>query len=176
MKKSTAALKAGQKTTIVCLIVGVVTTIVLRWRYPYNGFSDAELLSISRALGGTIAQIAVTLAGFILTSTAIFTAFSDKPLVQNMYKSGHASNLIAHMYIAIAFTIIACVSGVWALVTPVSDTLIIAILVGSAAACLTALIGVMRKLWFVLHFINGSRHDEYETVDHTAKEIPPSNA
>lgn len=175
MTKSNAAFRGGACSILVCVLVGASIAFALSKWGSYNGLSESEWSSVTRSLGSAISQISVTLAGFILTSTAIFTAFSDKPLVQNMYKSGHAKNLIIHMYIAIFFTMIACVSGIWALVMPISGNSMIAILFGVSSASLAALLGVMRKLWYVLNFVHGERENQaqYEAVNHDAKEIPP---
>lgn len=134
-------------------------------------FQTDKFDAIVRAFGSTLAQIALTLAGFILTSTAIFTAFGDKPLIQNMYRSGHAKNLIVHMYAAIFFDLLSCAFGLWVSIDPQPTLMMMYALIGLATACLMSLLGVLRKLWYVLTFIHGDKVDrpeyEFEDVDHT---------
>lgn len=158
-----------------CAVVGVAIAYGMIELNIYSEVPTIELQAVSRTLGGTIAQIAMTLAGFILTSMAIFAAFGDKPLVKNMYKSGHASNLIVHMYIAIFFSVLVSIAGIWVLIMPAPGQMASSLLVGLSVSCLTAIFGVMRKLWYVLHFVHGdpSSKIEYENIDQSVKEVPP---
>ncbi|NYT64687.1 hypothetical protein H0A58_01735 [Alcaligenaceae bacterium] len=176
MMKSKEVFKGALLSILFCLLFGAGVV------YLTNRFAGFELLPlpdlaiVSRTMGSAMSQISITLAGFVLTSTAIFTAFGDKPLIKSMHKSGHANALIARMYIAIAFDLIACAIAIWAIISPSVSLLFFLTLIGLASCCFASLISVMHKLWYVLNYINTPRtdspnDDRYETIDHTAKPI-----
>lgn len=171
MTKSSAVFKDAVSTAFICAAFGGSVALAAWYCGSFDDFQIDKLDAVVRAFGSTLAQIALTLAGFILTSTAIFTAFGDKPLIQNMYRSGHAKNLIVHMYIAIFFDLLACVFGLWVSIAPKPTLIMMYALIGLATACLVTLLGVMRKLWYVLTFIHGDKLErpdvEFEDVDHT---------
>lgn len=173
MTKSNGVYRGGICSVLLGVCIGAAASAAV-WRYaPFTALPPSTIDSIMRAFGNTLAQLSLTMAGFILTSTAIFTAFGDKPLIQNMYKSGHAKNLIFHMYLAIGFNLLACVGGIATSIAPTPSLYVLHVLIGLAVMCLYSIATVMRKLWYVLTFIHGAQHraKDIEDVDHSAKPI-----
>jgi hypothetical protein len=145
----------GLEVVLFALAGGLAAWSLHRWG-EFASLTPDKLEPVLRSTGSTVAQMALTLAGFILTSTAIFTAFSDKPLVRSMYDSGHAQYLIILMYIAIGTNIVACVLGMWVAIAPAPVLKVFYAVVGSGIAALVALASVLRKLAMVLLYINRS--------------------
>lgn len=172
MTKFQEVFRGAVKSALWCAAVGVALFWLIEKYGGFDVFTEKEFLPVARSLGGAISQISITLAGFVLTSTAIFAAFGDKPLVQAMYESHHAHALIARMYIAIAFNIVSCAAAVWVTITPELTTTMFMGLLGMAGACIASLVNVLHKLWYVLVHVNGQGRDQhYEDIDGTIKSV-----
>lgn len=179
MTKSVEIFSGTIKSILKSVALGGVAFYLLHSYFDLSALSSHDTLSIFRSMGSTLSQISITLAGFILTSTAIFTAFGDKPLIQAMYISGHASALIARMYIAITISIITCISALYLVVIPNPKEFFFFLTISLAFSCLYSLSSVMFKLWYVLHYISPtpptSDDSEYEDINHEAKPVPQKN-
>lgn len=73
------------------LTASATTALFIRY------FSDIEESKISAALG-PIAGFTGTLLGFLITAVALLTAVMDRPLVENMRKTGHYQRLISETF------------------------------------------------------------------------------
>jgi hypothetical protein len=168
MKKSTEIFRGALRSIAFDLLLGVAIFFICK---KYAGFEEIqakEFDQIARSLGSVIAQISITLAGFVLTSTAIFTAFSDKPLINAMYVSGHAAALISRMYISIFINLITCIIAIWLTIAPNITIDLFVLLLGFASSCLASLVNVLHKLWFVLNYVNHQdplSDETYQNID-----------
>lgn len=65
--------------------------------------------------------------------------------------------------------------GMWALLNVAIVVPTLLNLIGVSSACIFSLFGVMRKLWFVLHYMHGEVTTDdvhFEDVDHSPKPVP----
>lgn len=124
----------------------------------------AELAVNIRTLAATTAQIAATMAGFILAALALILSLSDRILVQRMSVSGHLHVLILRMTLSMVFCLALTVGGIAFIVIP---ELGVAHLYIAAAACSSvalSILDILRKLATVFFFLSPLPTGEPEAV------------
>ena len=129
------------------VIAGIAAAAGAWWWDIYPLFPDA---AGAMSFGGTIASISTTMLGFMLAALAVLASINHTHLVSMMRTTGHYHDLLNSMMLG-CFLFLACaVVGFFLLFGfPVGQTLLIA-LESLHIAALVSLIGISRKLWYVL--------------------------
>lgn len=136
---------------------GVVCWFTLKHFDPAAGLVGKdfdELGANMRTLSATLAQIAATMAGFVLAALALLLSLSERELIKRMSVSGHLHVLVIRMKMAMVLCLALTVGGVAFIVIPGLGP---AHLYLAAAACVPvtiSLLDVLLKLVMVFFFLS----------------------
>lgn len=130
---------------IIPILAGVVFALLAAWG-RWDVFADAELATTVP----TVVQVSASMMGFMLAALAILISIVDKPLVQNLQKSGHYKDLLNTLFIAsVIFAAIFVLSSV-VLIAPVAVPHWKTVLLGLLFSGTFVLLQTGWKFWLVL--------------------------
>ena len=177
MKNYRGIYKGAALSALWHMFFGLLVCLIIFKYGKFNCLPSNKMESIITNVSSISAQIGFTLAGFVLATTAIFAAFSDKPLIKSMNKSGHSSVIILRMLLSIGYSFALSMTGVYFLFFPNSNLISIFILAFVVVFCISSLIDILKKFWRILSYINNEDHsnnnndDGYENIDQTPKMV-----
>ena len=108
----------------------------------------------AKAATGVVAQISVTMLGFILAALAILMSIGSSRLVRNMKKTGHYKVLTQRMFGSLAAFGVLAVFGVMLLLSPLLSTILMYPLIVLLLVSIFILYDVVRKFWVVLNHLD----------------------
>lgn len=139
------------------VFTGVFCWFVLRYADPAGGLAANDLNALSsnlRTLAGTVAQIAATMAGFILAALALLLSLSERELIKRMSVSGHLHVLLIRMKLSMMLCLALTVGGVAYIVIPDLGTQHLYLAASALASVAISLLDVLWKLVMVFFFIS----------------------
>lgn len=139
------------------LVAGVVSWVVLKYANPAGELTGEELNALSanlRTLGGTVAQIAASMAGFILASLALLLSLSERELIKRMSVSGHLHVLLLRMKLSILLCLVLTVGGVTYIVIPELGTQHLYVAAAALVPVALSVLDVLWKLVMVFFFLS----------------------
>jgi hypothetical protein len=83
--------------TIVAGLIGALFIFISKISI-ISGTMDQQI-----SILGTLAQVSVSMMGFMLAALAILASITDKPLIKNMANMGHFKDLLLSLFSACAF-------------------------------------------------------------------------
>lgn len=146
---------------------GAVCWIVLRYANPAGGLIGEELTTLPsnlRTFGGTVAQIAATMAGFIFAALALLLSLSERELIKRMSVSGHLHVLLLRMKLSMLLCLAATVGGMAYIIIPVLDSQHLYLAASALVSVALSILDVLWKLVMVFFFISPLPKDEPEIV------------
>lgn len=139
------------------VVAGVICWFVLRYADPASGLAGDELTALSvnlRTLAGTVAQIAATMAGFILAALALLLSLSERELIKRMSVSGHLHVLLLRMKLSMVLCLVLTVGGVAYIVIPALGTQHLYLAASALVSVALSILDVLWKLVMVFFFIS----------------------
>lgn len=146
---------------------GAICWFVLKYADPAGGLAGDDLTALSanlRTLAGTVAQIAATMAGFILAALALLLSLSERELIKRMSISGHLHVLLLRMKLSMVLCLALTVGGVAYIVIPALGTQHLYLAASASASVALSILDVLWKLVMVFFFISPLPKDEPEAV------------
>lgn len=110
----------------------------------------------AKAAAGVVAQISVTMLGFVLAALAILMSIGNSRLVRNMKKTGHYKVLTKRMFGSLAAFGALAIFGLMLLLSPFLSSAYIYPLIVLLLISIFVLYDVARKFWTVLNHLNPS--------------------
>ena len=162
--------------TLAWLLSGVMCWWALRYFDPAAGLSADHLTALEtnmRALSATVAQIAATMAGFVLAALALLLSLTDRELIKRMSVSGHLHVLIIRMNLSMVLCLGLTVGGVAFIVIPSLGT---SHLYLAASACVPVAMSFLDLLWkliMVFFFLSPLPKQETASVRTLYADTPP---
>jgi hypothetical protein len=131
------------------LIISIITPFVL-W---YFGLFETDEANLRSALG-IVAQVSITMVGFVLAALAILATIAHTKALKNLAKTGHYSFLTRRMSISmVLFGLLAAVCLVFIFVHDLNAYLAFAS-VYIASLCVYVFVDVINKFMILLDVVN----------------------
>lgn len=146
---------------------GVLCWFVLRYVDPAGGLAGGDLTALSsnlRTLAGTVAQIAATMAGFILAALALLLSLSERELIKRMSVSGHLHVLLLRMKLSMLLCLALTVGGVAYIVIPELGIQHLYLAASVLVSVALSILDVLWKLVMVFFFISPLPKGEPQAV------------
>lgn len=147
--------------------IGIACWFLLRYVDPAGWFDAEHLSHLSsnlRTLGGTVAQIAATMAGFILAALALLISMSDRELIKRMSVSGHLHVLLIRMKFSLMLCLVLTVGGVAYIVIPSLGTQHLYLAASALVSVTLSILDVLWKLVMVFLFLSPLPKEELKAV------------
>lgn len=128
------------------IIVALIAAILC---YAISYFCDINntTIEVYKSVSSVIAQISITMVGFVLACLAILTTMSHYKLIKKMQETGHFYILLTRMFYCISsFLVLVIVSTIMLFHTE-KINIFLHILILLSIFSLLLLIDVIRKLW-----------------------------
>lgn len=133
------------------LAVGIAVGL-LSYHYSLNIIDGSRDQQIS--VLGTIAQISVSMMGFMLAALAILASISDKPLIKNMANLGLFKDLLLSLFTACSIYMLSFLISASVLVLGDYGVHWKNILLGAVCSSIVATAQIGWKFWKVLSNLN----------------------
>lgn len=133
------------------LAVGIAVGL-FSYHYALNIIDGSRDQQIS--VLGTIAQISVSMMGFMLAALAILASISDKPLIKNMANLGLFKDLLLSLFTACSIYMISFLISASVLVLGDFGMHWKDILLGAVCSSIVATVQIGWKFWKVLSNLN----------------------
>mgnify|MGYP006149915545 CR=1 FL=1 len=155
---------------------GVVCWLVLKHFDPASwlvGKDLEELGANMRTLSATVAQIAATMAGFVLAALALLLSLSERELIKRMSVSGHLHVLIIRMKLSMVLCLVLTVGGVAFIVIPGLGTTHLYLAASACVPVAMSFLDVLWKLVMVFFFLSPLPKEDPRSVRTLYADTPP---
>jgi hypothetical protein len=175
--KANSILLNAAGTFFVWAAFGAACWYALNHFDPAASLADEELVDLStnlRTLAATLAQIAATMAGFILAALALLLSLSERDLIKRMSVSGHLHVLILRMKMSLVFCLVLTVIGVALIVIPGLGVKHLYFAASTSASVALSILDVLRKLLMVFFFLSPLPQGEKKASRTLYEDTPPA--